>query len=238
MKLYGYWRSSAAYRVRIALNLKQIQAEQFSIHLVKNGGEQHSEVFRQLNPQSLVPALSIAPNQLHQSEKTRQASAQGQPSPSQLEDEQILTQSLAIVEYLDEAFPAPSLLPQTAWERAQVRSLSYAIACDIHPLNNLRVLQYLTGELGVDEQRKNAWYLHWIQSGFAAIEQMLVKQSGQYCFGDQVTMADICLIPQVYNAERFYVDMAPYPHIQRVYQTCNQLDAFINAQPERQADAI
>ncbi|MEO3878559.1 maleylacetoacetate isomerase [Rheinheimera fenheensis] len=211
MKLYGYWRSSAAYRVRIALNLKQLSFENLSIHLVKNGGEQHSDSYKALNPAQLVPTL--------------------------IDGELSLNQSLAIIEYLDEMYPQPALLPEGAAEKAQVRALALDIACDIHPLNNLRVLQYLTGTLAVTEQQKQAWITHWLNTGFSALEQRLAQSAGQYCFGDSVTLADICLVPQVYNAQRFALDMTPYPYISKVYHNCMQLAAFALAAPEQQPDA-
>ncbi|WP_144209552.1 maleylacetoacetate isomerase [Shewanella donghaensis] len=215
MKLYGYWRSSAAYRVRIALNLKQLEAEQISIHLVKNGGEQHSEMFAQLNPQNLVPALVDSDD----------------------EGEFSLTQSLAILEYLEEQYPQCSLLPQGAKNRAIVRAMAQAVACEIHPLDNLRVLQYLVKEMAVSEEDKMNWYHHWIHLGFAALETQLAVHSGQYSFGDSPSLADICLIPQVYNAYRFNVDLSAYPNIVRIWQSCNELAAFADAAPELQDDA-
>ncbi|WP_413489469.1 maleylacetoacetate isomerase [Shewanella baltica] len=216
MKLYGYWRSSAAYRVRIALNLKGISAEQLSVHLVRDGGEQHKAAYSALNPLELVPTLTL---------------------DDEL-DADALSQSLAIIEYLDEIHPQSPLLPASALERAHVRAMALTVACEIHPLNNLRVLQYLTQTLGVDEAAKNTWYHHWIASGFAALETLLVRHSGRYCFGDTVTLADLCLVPQVYNAQRFNVDLTPYPNIMRVWTECNQLEAFADAAPERQADAV
>ena len=216
MKLYGYWRSSAAYRVRIALNLKGISAEQLSVHLVRDGGEQHKAAYSALNPLELVPTL-VMDDEL---------------------DADALSQSLAIIEYLDEIHPQSPLLPASALERAQVRAMALTVACEIHPLNNLRVLQYLTQTLGVDEAAKNTWYHHWVASGFAALETLLVRHSGRYCFGDTVTLADLCLVPQVYNAMRFNVDLTPYPNIMRVWTECNQLEAFADAAPERQADAV
>ncbi|PIW62362.1 maleylacetoacetate isomerase [Shewanella sp. CG12_big_fil_rev_8_21_14_0_65_47_15] len=216
MKLYGYWRSSAAYRVRIALNLKGISAEQLSVHLVRDGGEQHKAAYSALNPLELVPTLVVGDE----------------------EDSDVLSQSLAIVEYLDELYPQTPLLPASALERAHVRAMALTIACEIHPLNNLRVLQYLTQTLGVDETAKNSWYHHWVASGFAALETLLVRHSGRYCFGDAITIADICLVPQVYNAQRFNVDLTPYPNIMRVWAECHQLAAFAEAAPERQADAV
>ncbi|MDR9765151.1 maleylacetoacetate isomerase [Shewanella baltica] len=216
MKLYGYWRSSAAYRVRIALNLKGISAEQLSVHLVRDGGEQHKAAYSALNPLELVPTLTL---------------------DDEL-DADALSQSLAIIEYLDEIHPLSPLLPASALERAHVRAMALTVACEIHPLNNLRVLQYLTQTLGVDEAAKNTWYHHWVASGFAALETLLVRHCGRYCFGDTVTLADLCLVPQVYNAMRFNVDLTPYPNIMRVWAECNQLEAFADAAPERQADAV
>lgn len=215
MKLYGYWRSSAAYRVRIALNLKMLDAEQISVHLVKEGGEQHKADFAKLNPQHLVPALV-------DNDETGEFS---------------LSQSLAIIEYLDEKYPSTPLLPASIVDKAMVRAMAQSIACEIHPLDNLRVLQYLTGELKVSEDQKMAWYHHWIHLGFTALETQLAKYSGDYCFGNQVTLADICLVPQVYNANRFNVDLMAYPNIVRIVDNCNKLDAFKNAAPENQADA-
>ena len=216
MKLYGYWRSSAAYRVRIALNLKGISAEQLSVHLVRDGGEQHKAAYSALNPLELVPTLTL---------------------DDEL-DADALSQSLAIIEYLDEIHPQSPLLPASALERAHVRAMALTVACEIHPLNNLRVLQYLTQTLGVDEAAKNTWYHHWVASGFAALETLLVRHSGRYCFGDTVTLADLCLVPQVYNAQRFNVDLTPYPNIMRVWAECNQLESFADAAPERQVDAV
>ncbi|MGI2190240.1 maleylacetoacetate isomerase [Shewanella baltica] len=216
MKLYGYWRSSAAYRVRIALNLKGISAEQLSVHLVRDGGEQHKAAYSALNPLELVPTLMM---------------------DDEL-DADALSQSLAIIEYLDEIHPQSPLLPASALERAHVRAMALTVACEIHPLNNLRVLQYLTQTLGVDEAAKNTWYHHWVASGFAALEILLKRHSGRYCFGDTVTLADLCLVPQVYNAMRFNVDLTPYPNIMRVWAECNQLESFADAAPERQVDAV
>ena len=210
MKLYGYWRSSAAYRVRIALNLKQLSFENLPVHLVKNGGEQHSDSYKALNPAELVPTL--------------------------VDGELSLNQSLAIIEYLDEMYPQPALLPAEPATKAKVRALALDIACDIHPLNNLRVLQYLTGPLALTEQQKQDWILHWLHTGFSALEQRLKASAGQFCFGDEPTLADICLVPQVYNAQRFALDMAAYPTINAVHQHCQQLAAFALASPEQQPD--
>ncbi|WP_185826940.1 maleylacetoacetate isomerase [Shewanella canadensis] len=219
MKLYGYWRSSAAYRVRVALNHKGLDAELVSVHLVKDGGEQHQAEYAKLNPQELVPALIDIDNK------------------EEGEEAFVLSQSLAIIEYLDEKFPENALLPQDLHEKAIVRSMAMSIACEVHPLNNLKVLQYLSKELALDDEAKSAWYHHWIDEGFSAFEKQLVKYSGRYCFGDSITLADLCLIPQVYNANRFNVDLSPYPNIVRIVDNCNRLDAFIDAAPENQADA-
>ncbi|MCE9680091.1 maleylacetoacetate isomerase [Shewanella sp. AS1] len=211
MKLMGYWRSSAAYRVRIALNLKGIKVEHESVHLVKDGGQQHAPEYASLNPHELVPTL--------------------------VDNDLILTQSLAIIEYLDERFTQSPLLPSSLNEKAIVRAMALSVACEIHPLNNLRVLQYIAGPMGLDDEAKNSWYHHWIHQGFTALEKQLEQYAGQYCFGDSVTLADLCLIPQVYNANRFGVDLTDYPQIRRIWDNCHQLDAFIAATPENQPDA-
>ncbi|WP_211830114.1 maleylacetoacetate isomerase [Kistimonas asteriae] len=208
MKLYDYFRSSAAYRIRIALNLKGLSYDSIPINL--RTGEQCSPAYRDRNPQGLVPALETPHG--------------------------LLSQSLAIMEWLDEAYPeSVPLLPGDTWLRAQIRSLAGQIACDIHPLNNLRVLHYLQGELGVSDTAKSDWYAHWVTTGFEALEPQL-SGSG-FCIGEQPTLADICLIPQVYNALRFKVDLSPYPAIRQVYEHCNQLEPFQKAAPENQADA-
>jgi len=212
MKLFGYWRSSAAYRVRIALNLKGLSCEQQSVHLVKDGGEQHKDDYVALNAQHLVPTLVLA-------------------------DGTALTQSLAIMDYLDGLNDKHPLLPKEPVARAQIQAMALSIACDIHPLNNLRVLQYLSKDLTVSDEAKNAWYHHWIHTGFAAIEQQLQQHSGRFCFGDSPTLADVCLVPQVYNAERFKVPMDKYPNIVRICANCNALPAFNDALPENQPDA-
>lgn len=211
MKLYSYWRSSAAYRVRIALNLKQLGFETIPVHLLLAGGQQRMPTYAALNPAKLVPLLQ--------------------------EGEIALHQSLAIIEYLEETYPQPALLPVDALVRAQVRALALDVACDIHPLNNLRVLQYLTGTLAVTEQQKLDWIQNWLHTGFSALEQRLAVTAGHYCFGDMVTLADICVIPQVYNALRFNLDMTSYPQLSRIYQQCQQLAAFALAAPEQQPDA-
>jgi maleylacetoacetate isomerase len=211
MKLYGYFRSSAAFRVRIALNLKRIDAEQVFIHLRKN--EQHAAAFLALQPQGLVPVLD--------------------------DDGKNFIQSLAIVEYLDETHPEPPLLPGNAAARARVRAIAQAIACDIHPIDNLRVLRYLAKPLGHDAKTVEAWFNHWIKLGFDGIERLLADgQSGKFCHGGEPGLADICLVPQVYNAKRYpSFDLAPYPAIRRVFDNCMALDAFEQARPERQPDA-
>ena len=211
LTLYTYWRSSAAYRVRIALALKGLDATQIPVHLLKDGGQQRAEPYKALNPAQLVPTLQ--------------------------HDALTLNQSLAIIEYLDAVYPQQPLLPEDPATAAVVRALALDIACDIHPLNNLRVLQYLTTTLGVSEQQKTDWIQHWLRQGFAALEQRLALTAGQYCVGDQVTLADLCLVPQVYNALRFAVDLTPYPQIQKVYQQCLLLPAFVSASPEQQPDA-
>ena len=211
MKLYGYWRSSAAYRVRIALYYKEIEFESIPVHLVKDGGEQHQSAYAELNPNELVPTL--------------------------VDGELKLNQSLAIIEYLDSRFPQAALYPADPVERAKVQALALDVACEIHPLNNLRVQQYLGSEFGLEDKDKLNWSHHWMTKGFAAVEAQLAKTAGLYCFGDTVTVADLCVIPQVYNAKRFKVDMSAFVHINRVVESCQQLPAFIKALPENQADA-
>lgn len=209
--LYTYWRSSAAFRVRIALGVKQLAVTQVPVHLLKNGGEQKSADYQALNPAQLVPCLQ--------------------------DGELTLNQSLAIIEYLDQQYPDVPLLPKDPALQAQVRAFALDIACDIHPLNNLRVLQYLTGTLGVTEEQKLAWIHHWLHSGFAALEQRLQQTAARYCFGDTLTLADICLVPQVYNALRFNLPLEAYPTISRLYQELLATPAFYAAAPEQQADA-
>tara|TARA_B110000046_G_C12991528_1_gene398041 strand:+ start:322 stop:951 length:630 start_codon:yes stop_codon:yes gene_type:complete len=209
MKLYSYFRSSAAYRVRIALNLKAIDYDLAIVNLLKS--QQLDEGYLAVNPQGLLPALET--------------------------EEGYLAQSLAILEWLDETYPQSPIIAGSAWQKAQIRNISYAIACDIHPVNNLRVLKYLSNELNVDDEAKNKWYRHWIEIGFEKIELML-SDSSDYCVGDQPTLADICLVPQVFNAIRFKVDMAAYPKIAAIYERCNKLAAFDDAAPQNQPDAI
>ena len=213
IRLYSYWRSSAAYRVRIALNLKELPYEVVPVHLVRDGGEQHKRAFADLNPQELVPVL--------------------------LHGNRVLRQSMAIIEYLDETWPNHPLMPATARDRQRVRAIAQMIACDLHPLNNLRVLQYLENELGLDAAAREAWVGHWIGNGLAAVEQVLEDNpsTGTFCDGENPTLADCCLVPQVYNAERFKVDLEPYPTIRRIVGECLALEAFERARPENQADA-
>ena len=214
IKLYSYWRSSAAYRVRIALNLKQLDHEIIPVHLVNDGGEQHREAYRALNPQAAVPTL--------------------------VDGSRVYRQSMAIIEYLDEAYPATAaLLPSTARERARVRALAQVVACDIHPLNNLRVMQFLERDFSSPQVERQRWTQHWIIEGFRALESMLDDNAstGLYCDGDAPTLADLCLIPQVYNARRFDVDMTAFPVIARIEQQCLSLPAFDAARPENQPDA-
>lgn len=210
MKLYSYFRSSAAFRVRIALNLKGLSYDTQAVHLLKQGGEQHSAEYAAINPSELVPTL--------------------------LDQQNVLTQSLSILEYLEEAYPKTALLPQNLQQRAQIRAFAQYIACEIHPLNNLRVLQYLEQTLAVSNSEKTAWYQHWIKLGFHSLEQQLQHSNGKYCFGEQASFADCCLIPQVYNAKRFQIDLTEYPKIQSIYTHCMQLAAFQQAAPEQQAD--
>ena len=211
--LYSYWRSSAAFRVRIALNLKGLRYETRAVHLVRNGGEQHSAAYAALNPQELVPTL--------------------------VDGEQVLLQSLAILEYLDETHPQPPLLPADPAGRARVRGLAQIVACDIHPIGNLRVLQEIGAQFDADGAQKSAWMRHWVSSGLRAFETMLVnsKHTGRYCHGDTPGMADACLIPQVYNAWRWKVPLGDYPTILRIDAACAALQAFHDAMPEQQPDA-
>jgi maleylacetoacetate isomerase len=213
MRLYDYFRSSAAYRVRIALNLKGVvPTERTFVHL--RMGSQRAQDYLALNPQGLVPALG-------------------------LDDGRVLTQSLAIVEYLDETHPAPPLLPADPAGRARVRAIALNIACEIHPLNNLRVLNYLTGTLGANDAQRNGWYKYWVDVGFEALERQLERDddTGTFCHGEAPTLADICLVPQLANARRFKIDVTPYPTLVRIESACNALPAFAQAAPSRQPDA-
>ena len=209
MILYDYFRSSASYRVRIALNLKGLVAEQRSIHLRK--GEQRAPGYLELNPHGLVPLLVVGDRRI--------------------------AQSLAIIEYLDEKHPMPPLLPPGPEDRAWVRSVALAIACDIHPLDNLRVLKYLAKPLGIDEPARDEWYRHWVREGFDALERQLAERpDGRFCFGDSPSLADVCLVPQVANANRLSVDLAPYPRIRAIDDACLALPAFDAARPENHPD--
>jgi maleylacetoacetate isomerase len=213
MQLYGYFRSSAAYRVRIALNLKGLQVDTTPIHLTRGGGEQHSAAYGAINPEHLVPALR--------------------------DGDTLISQSPAILEYLEERFPEPALLPKAPGDRAWVRAIAAHIACDVHPLNNLRVLKYLETTLGTSAEQKSAWIAHWITSAFEAVETRLVKDghAGACCFGDTPGLADCCLVPQVASARRFNVPLAAFPTLVRIDTHLNTLEAFKAAAPAAQADA-
>jgi maleylpyruvate isomerase len=211
MRLYSYFRSSAAYRTRIALHLKGLAFDYAPVHLRK--GEQNAEAYRALNRQELVPTL--------------------------IDGDTAVTQSLAIIEYLDERHPEPPLLPSAPAGRARVRAIALAICCDIHPLNNLRVLRYLVHTLKIGEEAKDAWYRHWIDTGLAALEAQLAADvaTGTFCHGDVPTMADVCLVPQLANARRANIPLDGYPTLLRIDATCRALDAFARAAPDRQPDA-
>nr|WP_315490071.1 maleylacetoacetate isomerase [uncultured Rhodoferax sp.] len=215
LQLYSYFRSSASYRVRIALNLKGLPYEYVAVHLLKDGGQQHTADYQRINPAELVPAL--------------------------VDDGHAIGQSLAIMEYLDETRPElPALLPRDALGRARVRGLAQSIACEIHPLNNLRVLQYLENDLNLDEAAKATWYRHWITLGFTALETMLANNphTGTFCHGDTPGLADCCLIPQLANARRFDTPLEAFPTILRIERACLALDAFAKASPQVQPDAV
>ncbi|HMB58218.1 MAG TPA: maleylacetoacetate isomerase [Arenimonas sp.] len=214
VRLYSYWRSSAAYRVRIALNLKGLEYETLPVHLVRDGGEQHTPAYREVNPQELVPVL--------------------------LHGNRVLRQSQAIIEYIDETWAtAPALMPAVARDRQQVRAIAQLIACDIHPLGNLRVQQYLEQHFGASQEARDAWVRHWVGTGMDALEHVLGDNpsTGDFCEGEAPSLADCCLVPQVYNANRFGVDMKPYPTIARINAHCLELPAFDAARPEKQPDA-
>lgn len=212
MKLYDYFRSSAAFRVRIALNLKGLAPERVFVHLRK--GDQRADEYLALNPQGLVPALVA-------------------------DDGTVLTQSIAIMEWLDETHPQPPLLPSDPAGRARVRSIALGIACDIHPIDNLRVLNYLTGTLGATDEQRNGWYKYWIDVGLEALETRLARDgaTGRFCHGDRPTLADVCLVPQLANARRVAFDFAPYPTLTRIEAACLALPAFADAVPAKQPDA-
>lgn len=211
--LYGYWRSSAAYRVRIALNLKGLAWDNIPVHLLRDGGQQHSAQYRALNPQGLIPVL--------------------------VHDGHALTQSLAIIEYLDELHPHPALLPADPLARARARSWAQLIACDIHPLNNLRVLQALEREFQASEGARMAWMRHWMETGFTALETAVAASGseGPFLSGDRPGLADCCLVPQLYNARRFEMDLSAWPRLLAAEHACLALPAFEQARPERQPDA-
>ncbi len=207
MKLYSYFRSSAAYRVRIALNLKELEYDQIPVNLLTS--EQKSKEYRDINPEGLVPCLDT--------------------------ENGILTQSLAILEWLEESYPDNPILPGNSWQKAQIRSIAYAISCDVHPINNLRILKYLQGEMSQKDEAKIQWIHHWVSQGFDALEKQL--DDSLFCCAGEPTLADICLVPQVFNALRFKVSMDAYPKIEAIYNHCNSLPAFRQAAPEMQPDA-
>lgn len=213
MKLYTFFRSSASYRVRIALNLKGLEYTQAAIHLRRGGGEQLKPAYKAINPQALVPALE--------------------------DDGQVFSQSLAIIEYLDERYPKPPLLPSDAAERAVVRSMALLIACEVHPIQNLRVLNHLKIDHKQSDDDTSRWARHWINLGLSALEQMIISVSkqGEFCFGQTPTMADLCLVPQLTNARRFGADLSAYPKLLAIEAACMSLPAFANAAPENQPDA-
>jgi maleylacetoacetate isomerase len=213
LRLHTYFRSSAAYRVRIALNLKGLHYTAVPLHLLRDGGEQHRDAFAAINPARLIPVLEDGPV--------------------------LVTQSLAIIEYLDETHPTPPLLPAGAAQRARVRALALGIACDIHPLNNLRVLRYLKSECALDDAQRDQWSRHWIAKGFQALERLLAGSpyTGRYCHGDAPSLADCCLVPQIANAQRLQCPMDPYPTLMRINDACLSLSAFVRAGPAAQPDA-
>jgi len=212
-KIYSYWRSSAAFRVRIALNLKGVEYEIIPVHLLKNGGDHMSTTYEEKNPNRLVPLLEDGAKSIHQ--------------------------SLAIIEYLEEIQAQPALLPKSAPDRAWVRSLAMDIACDIHPLNNLRVLRYLTKKLGISNEVKDVWYHHWVELGLSSLEKQLRDDPrvGRFAYGDEPGLIDICLVPQLFNALGSQMDISPYPTLLRIFNECMQLPAFIDASWEKQIDS-
>jgi maleylacetoacetate isomerase len=211
--LFGYFRSSAAFRVRIALNLKGVRPEHQFVHLLKDGGQQHAPSYRAINPQEIIPTL--------------------------IHDGHVIGQSLAAIEYLDEIHPSPPILPRDAPGRARVRQLAYVVACDVHPINNLRVSNYLRDRLGAGQDAQRDWHQHWITLGFTALETLLSSSSetGQFCHGDQPSLADICLIPQMANARRVALDLSPFPTLLRIERAALALPAFDAALPANQPDA-
>jgi maleylpyruvate isomerase len=213
LKLYSYFRSSAAYRVRIALNLKGLDYEYAPVHLLRDGGQQLKPEYRALNPDGIVPTL--------------------------VDGDEVLNQSLAIIEYLEETHPEPPLLPRAPTDRAFVRAIALQVACEIHPLDNLRVLKYLKHQVKTPEDVKDAWYAHWVEMGFTSLEKRLAgdQRVGALCFGDTPTVADLCLVPQVFNARRFKIDMSRFPTLERIADHADQIDAFQRAAPAQQPDA-
>lgn len=207
MKLYDYYRSSCSYRVRIALNLKNVNYEIIPVHLLNNGGEQHTDSYKKVNPQEIVPSLET--------------------------DDGNINQSLAIIEYLEDLYPNPPLLPKHPYEKSLVRSIALLVACEIHPLNNLRVLQMLENDLHITAEQKLVWYHKWLRLGFSALEQKLstIERANPVCFGKSVTIADIFLIPQIYNAKRFKFELKDYPIINEINEYCLTIPAFIKAEP-------
>lgn len=212
MRLYTYFRSSAAWRARILLGLKNLTAEQCPVHLARDGGEQHAPHFVARNPQHLIPVL-------------------------ELDDGTVIAQSIAIAEYLEETRPRPPLLPSDPLARAHIRRIMAAVACDIHPLNNLRVLRYLAHPLGHDEATRDAWYRHWVEEGLAALEAIVAPRAGRFCYGDAPTLADVFLVPQLGNARRYRCDLAACPTLVDIDRRCAELPAFAAARPEAQPDA-
>jgi maleylacetoacetate isomerase len=210
-ELYTYYRSSAAYRVRIALALKGVRYTPHFVHLARDGGQQHAASYRAINPQGLVPTF--------------------------VDQSGTITQSLAIIEYLEESYPEPALLPTEPYARARVRAMAAAIACDIHPIDNLRVLSYLRQEFSAGEDAINGWYQHWVAEGLAALEALAVSAPGPFCWGGQPTLADICLVPQLYNARRFNCDLTGFPRLTAIDALCGAIPAFAGAAPERQPDS-
>lgn len=208
IKLYTYCRSSASYRVRIGLNLKKLAYESIYIDLSK--GEQNTPSYAAINPQQLVPTL--------------------------VDGDKVIHQSLAILEYLDQSYPNINLLPKDSYERALVKAFSLDIACDVHPINNLRVLKYLSNEVGIDDSKKDAWYQYWLKTGFTGLEAQIKNTAVDFCFGNTVSLADVCLIPQVYNALRYHHPMEQYPTLLRIYNHCLNIPAFFKASPEQQED--
>lgn len=214
-KLYSYWRSSTSYRVRVALHYKEVEFEAVPVHLINNGGEQNAPGYKKLNPMASVPTL--------------------------VKDDFTLGQSMAILEYLEEKYPRPALLPDDIEAKAYVRQIMNIISCDIHPLNNLRILATLTNEFGLNQAQKTLWYQKWIEQGFTALEKLMQDSSfyaenSPYCAGEEITYADVCLVPQIYNARRFEVDMDAYPILTKIEQNCLLHPAFMDASPEQQPD--